>query len=100
MSKDGSGRTVGYIVPRGKVRDVALIASIRAVAPYQLIREHNGLAVSLHNDDLREKVRIRRKSATILFVVDGSGSMGAQNRMVAVKGAILSMLYDSYRRRD
>ena len=100
VSEDGSGRTIGYAVPKGKARDVALIASIRAAAPYQIVREHNGLVIALRDEDLKEKVRVRRKSTTILFVVDGSGSMGAQNRMVAVKGAILSMLYDSYRRRD
>ena len=100
MSNDGSGRAVGYIIPRGKVRDVALVASIRAAAPYQLTRDHHGLAVVLENGDLRERVRVRRKGTTVLFVVDGSGSMGAQNRMVAVKGAILSMLNDAYRRRD
>ena len=100
VSKDGSGRAVGYIIPRGKVRDVALVASIRAAAPYQFFRDHNGLAVVLENGDLRERVRVRRKGTTVLFVVDGSGSMGAQNRMVAVKGAILSMLTDAYRRRD
>ena len=100
ISKDGSGRAVGYIIPRGKVRDVALVASIRAAAPYQLTRDHHGLAVVLENGDLRERVRVRRKGTTVLFVVDGSGSMGAQNRMVAVKGAILSMLTDAYRRRD
>jgi len=38
--------------------------------------------------------------ALILFVVDASGSMGAQRRMVAVKGAILSLLLDAYQRRD
>lgn len=37
---------------------------------------------------------------TILFVVDASGSMGAKQRMVAVKGAILSLLIDAYQKRD
>jgi magnesium chelatase subunit D len=37
---------------------------------------------------------------TILFVVDASGSMGAQQRMTAVKGAILSLLIDAYQKRD
>lgn len=99
-SKDKSGRKVGYVVPKGKVDDVALVASILTAAPHQPYREHNGLAIVLRNEDLRENVRIRRKGTTVLFVVDGSGSMGAHNRMVAVKGAILSMLNDAYQRRD
>jgi magnesium chelatase subunit D len=36
----------------------------------------------------------------ILFLVDASGSMGARKRMVAVKGAILSLLLDAYQKRD
>jgi magnesium chelatase subunit D len=50
--------------------------------------------------DLREKVRETKTGSLILFVVDASGSMGAQRRMVAVKGAILSLLLDAYQRRD
>ena len=38
--------------------------------------------------------------ATIVFAVDASGSMGAQKRMKAAKEAILSMLLDSYQKRD
>ena len=99
-SKDGTGHSVGDRFPRGKPRDIALSASIRAAAPYQTSREHNGLAVSVKKEDLREKVRIRKKGTKLVFVVDGSGSVGSHNRMVAVKGAILSMLNDAYRRRD
>ena len=47
-----------------------------------------------------EKVRETKTGSLILFVVDASGSMGAQRRMVAVKGAILSLLLDAYQRRD
>jgi magnesium chelatase subunit D len=50
--------------------------------------------------DLREKVREGREGNLILFVVDASGSMAARRRMSAVKGAILSLLADAYRRRD
>ena len=50
--------------------------------------------------DLREKVRETKISNLILFVVDASGSMGVEKRMVATKGAILSLLLDAYQRRD
>ena len=36
----------------------------------------------------------------VVFVVDGSGSMGAQRRMVAAKGAIQALLLDCYQKRD
>jgi magnesium chelatase subunit D len=45
-------------------------------------------------------VRRARTGNLILFVVDASGSMGARKRMVAVKGAILSLLLDAYQKRD
>ncbi len=99
-STDRTGRAIGDRLPVGTPNDIALVASIRAAAPYQSIRDHDGMAVALRKEDLREKVRIRMKGTRLLFVVDGSGSVGAHDRMVAVKGAILSMLEDAYRRRD
>jgi magnesium chelatase subunit D len=50
--------------------------------------------------DVREKVLESKAGSLVLFVVDASGSMGAQRRMVAVKGAIFSLLLDAYQRRD
>ena len=63
-------------------------------------RDRGDRAIAIDGDDLREKVRVRRKGAKMLFVVDGSGSMDAERRMVAVKGTILSILEEAYRRRD
>jgi Mg-chelatase subunit ChlD len=51
-------------------------------------------------DDLQKKVRVRRASNLILFVVDASWSMAAAERMEATKGAIMSLLMDAYQRRD
>ena len=50
--------------------------------------------------DLRQKVRESRVGNLVVFVVDASGSMGAQQRMVATKGAVISLLLDAYQRRD
>ena len=99
-SKDNSGRCIGYRIPKGKVNDIALCASIRAAAPYQILRDHEDMAIVLKIDDLREKIREKKQGNSVLFLVDGSGSIGAQKRMVAVKGAILSMLKDAYQKRD
>jgi magnesium chelatase subunit D len=100
LSEDRRGRCVGNRIPKGKVTDIALCASIRAAAPYQLSRDHSELAIVMKKDDMREKVRERKRGNRILFLVDGSGSIGAQKRMVAVKGAILSLLKDAYQKRD
>ena len=100
ISEDASGRCIGYVIPRGRVKDVALSATIRTAAPYQRERRRDGVAIAIMPEDLREKVRVRRKGTKILFVVDGSGSINADARMMAVKGAILSILDDAYKRRD
>ena len=100
LSEDSTGRCIGYVMPRGRPRDIALGATIRMAAPHQPLRSRDGVAISIEDDDIREKVRVRRRGTKILFVVDGSGSMGAEGRMVAVKGAILSILEEAYRRRD
>ena len=86
LSEDSTGRCIGYVMPRGRPRDIALGATIRMAAPHQPLRSRDGVAISIEDDDIREKVRVRRRGTKILFVVDGSGSMGAEGRMVAVKG--------------
>ncbi|MEN6444277.1 MAG: putative cobaltochelatase [Methanoregula sp.] len=109
LKREGSGRRSVTESPNGKyVRsripktigpDIALDATIRAAAPHQI--DHAGeLAINIERSDIREKVRERKLGNTVLFVVDASGSMGVQQRMTAVKGAILSLLLDAYQKRD
>ncbi|HIC92521.1 MAG TPA: putative cobaltochelatase [Syntrophaceae bacterium] len=94
------GRYVGSTILKDKHRDVALDATLRAAAPHQIYRERGGNAVAIEPPDLRQKIREKKIGTTILFVVDASGSMGANRRMVETKGAILSLLIDAYQRRD
>ena len=94
------GRYARHTISKGKPRDIAFDATLRAAAPYQRLRDKNGLALAIKEYDLREKIREKRTGCTILFVVDASGSMGAQRRMEAVKGAIMSLLTDAYEKRD
>jgi magnesium chelatase subunit D len=49
---------------------------------------------------LRTKVRERKVGTSIIFIVDASGSMAAQRRMEAAKGAALTLLTQAYQRRD
>jgi len=82
-------------------RDLALDATLRAAAPHQCRRRADSrVAVVIHREDWREKVREKRIGSFILFVVDASGSMGARGRMVAAKGAVMSLLLDAYQKRD
>ena len=109
VSGSPSGRYIGADVPQEKATDLALDATLRAAAPHQLQRRANlsevpeteaAPAFLIEPWDVRDKVRETKTGSLILFVVDASGSMGAQRRMVAVKGAILSLLLDAYQRRD
>jgi len=110
VSSSSTGRYVGARLPQGKVADLALDATLRAAAPHQLRRRGSKVdankepeskpALLIEPWDVREKVRETKTGSLILFVVDASGSMGAERRMVAVKGAILSLLLDAYQRRD
>ncbi len=100
VSADGTGRYARSRIPSDHPKDIAFDATIRAAAPYQRNREKHGLSFSIESSDIREKVRERRSGATLLFLVDASGSLGVRKRMATVKGAILSMLRDSYIKRD
>ena len=94
------GRYVRAELPKAKVEDLAFDATIRAAAPFQRMREDNGCALNIKPEDLRQKVREKRIGNTFLFAVDASGSMGARERMRAVKGAIFYMLQEAYQKRD
>jgi magnesium chelatase subunit D len=101
-SANKQGRYVKSTARRGR-DDLALDATIRAAAPYQKARRERAgerLAIHIAESDIREKVRERRVGNFLLFVVDGSGSMGAQRRMVETKAAIMSLLLDAYQKRD
>lgn len=94
-----AGRYVRATSARGS-GDLAFDATLRAAAPHQVRREKKGLAIAIETSDFREKVREKRIGNFLLFVVDASGSMGAAQRMVAAKGAVLSLLLDAYQKRD
>jgi magnesium chelatase subunit D len=98
LSLRNSGRYLRSRLSKGG-RDIAVDATIRAAAPHQKVRSGTN-AVNVRGEDLREKERVRKVSAVVLFVVDASGSMGSVRRMESAKGAILSMLMDSYQKRD
>lgn len=80
--------------------DLALDATFRRAAPEQIRRPHEGLALSISEEDLMRKIRVRKARNLILFVVDASWSMAAAERMVATKAAIMSLLLDAYQKRD
>lgn len=85
--------------------DLALDATLRAAA----VRRSRGRgrvnppkaeAPLVHPSDFHKKVRERRRSALVVFVVDASESMGASTRMAAAKGAVLALLTHAYQKRE
>jgi len=92
------GRCVKTLT-RSADMDVALDATLRACAPFQGARGRTDRLL-IEQQDLRFRQRERKTGHLALFVVDGSGSMGARQRMSEVKGAVQSLLLDCYRKRD
>ncbi len=90
------GQPVDSREPAAAVTDLAVAASLRAAAG----RRAMSAGPPLVRADLREHVRAGREGNLVVFCVDASGSMGARRRMAAVKGAVLGLLLDAYRRRD
>ena len=103
-SRSLGGRSGHYVTsrePQDRVRDIAVDATLRAAAPNLRQRRREGEdSLGIRPSDLREKVRESRVGNLILFAVDASGSMGARDRMIATKGAIMSLLLDAYQKRD
>jgi magnesium chelatase subunit D len=72
--------------------------AVDATLRHAILREPGRLHVT--RDDLHDKVLTGKQAHRILLVVDASGSMAARRRMEAVKGCVLGLLEDAYRRRD
>lgn len=110
--------TLRAAAPYQRLRAVERVTPLQADTPLNVVErsvtseclcqkapqtEHHdlkGLSIVVKPQDYRRKAREKRIGAYQLFVVDASGSMAARHRMEATKGAILSLLRDSYVHRD
>jgi len=93
-------------MPDRHVTDLAFDATLRTAAPHQRRRRAeeannpDAPAFLVKRPDFMKKVRVKRVSNLVMFVVDASWSMAVAERMAATKGAIMSLLTDAYQRRD
>jgi len=85
--------------PWRKGHDIALDATLLAAAASGHV-DLRSRRVQVALSDLRGKKRERKVGNLILVVLDASASMETQRRMVATKGAVLSLLRDAYVKRD
>ena len=95
---DRGGIVAARPSPEG-VTDIAIAATVQAAAA----RRAQGAAATaavVEREDLRQAVREARTANLVVLCVDASGSMGADRRIEAAKGAALSLLLDAYQRRD
>ncbi|MCU1460051.1 MAG: uncharacterized protein JWO37_126, partial [Acidimicrobiales bacterium] len=91
------GRLVGARVPEGPVTSIATGATVRAAAVRRVDPVETAAVTAA---DVRQAVRRTKTGNLVVLAVDASGSMGAERRMEAAKGAVLSLLLDAYQRRD
>lgn len=97
FTRMNKGKVIGS--KRGRGDDIAILDTIKAsILNGGFDRERKELKIS--EEDVRIRKRKKRTGAAILFVVDASGSMAAQKRMKETKDAVLSLLMDSYQKRD
>jgi magnesium chelatase subunit D len=93
-------------VRAAKARDrsgLALVATLRAAAPWQNLRRRAKLSatearIEVRRDDFRVHRFAERRESTIIFVVDASGS-AALHRLAEAKGAVQLLLGEAYTQR-
>jgi magnesium chelatase subunit D len=117
-SRSARGRYAGSDSRRTREARVAIDATLRAAAPFQVRRmladSHaappgpgndvgsipgNGRRIKVQPSDLRYKRFKHRSGIMFIFAVDASGSM-ALNRMAQAKGALTRLLGEAYLHRD
>ena len=77
------GRYIQARPANGRTDDLAFDATLRAAAPYQksATELRKRVAFAIRSSDFQRKIRVKKASNLILFVVDASWSMAVAERM-------------------
>ena len=95
------GRVVRHRQWDGHSIDIAPLGTLVAAATRSHERFANGhTAVEVRPDDIRMRERVTQNGKLVHFLIDGSGSMGARERMRLTKAAMLSLLQQRHEHRD
>ncbi len=91
------GKYLKYRIPPDpdKVEDIALLPTIRAA----ILHAKDG-KVEVRKRDFREKVRRRKISTLVCFVLDASSSMAESEKIAALRSVLDSLFLDAYQKRD
>jgi Mg-chelatase subunit ChlD len=93
-SKTEKGRYIKSKLPKGSSGDIAIDATLRAAA-----LSSNG-EIRVKSEDLRHKIRKHGARASIVMVVDISGSMFSDRKANRLKGILNSVIEDANRHQD
>lgn len=98
------GRSIGTLSrPAYSGARPDILATLRAAAPWQVVRRGGGeaprLPLAIRPEDFRYPRRCERRGTTAIFAVDASGS-AAVARLAEAKGAVELLLSQCYVRRD
>lgn len=93
-SKTQKGRYIKSKLPKDSSGDIAIDATLRAAA----LGSHG--KINVKSEDLRHKIRKHGAKASIVMVVDISGSMFSDRKANRLKGILNSVIEDANRHQD
>jgi Mg-chelatase subunit ChlD len=93
-SKTQKGRYIKSKLPKDSSGDIAIDATLRAAA----LSSHG--KINVKSEDLRHKIRKHGAKASIVMVVDISGSMFSDRKANRLKGILNSVINDANRHQD
>lgn len=82
------------------MKDMKGFIAVDATLLRSALRSAGNSPFALRKEDLMKKVLVGKGGASILFVVDASGSMGVEELMKNTKNLLLGLLMDAYQKRE